>query len=93
MDILGFCHSLLVLEALDSWIRRKLRRVMLKQWTRGRSRFSELSKRGVNDALAAFTAGRPPGPWQLSQSPALCVALPMRTLPGSVSFDWRLVDT
>ncbi len=72
----GFCQTPSVLDDLDSWIRRKLRCFVWKQWKRGRTRFKELRKRGVNEALAAKTAGSPHGPWRLSQSPALCVAFP-----------------
>ena len=72
----GFCQTPSVLEDLDGWIRRKLRCVAWKQWKRGRTRFKELRKRGVNEALAAQTAASPHGPWRLSQSPALCLAFP-----------------
>ena len=72
----GFCQTPTVLEDLDSWIRRKLRCFMWKQWKRGRTRYKELRKRGVNETLAAKTAGSPHGPWRLSQSPALCIAFP-----------------
>jgi RNA-directed DNA polymerase len=72
----GFCQTPSVLDDLDSWIRRKLRCVVWKQWKRGRTRYKELRKRGVNEALAAKTAGSPHGPWRLSQSPAVCIAFP-----------------
>ncbi len=72
----GFCQTPTVLEDLDSWIRRRLRCFMWKQWKRGRTRYKELCKRGVNGVLAAQTAGSPHGPWRLSQSPALCLAFP-----------------
>ena len=72
----GFWQTPSVLEDLDSWIRRKLRCFVWKQWKRGRTRFKELRKRGVHEALAAHTAGSPHGPWRLSQSPALCLAFP-----------------
>jgi RNA-directed DNA polymerase len=70
----GFCQTPSVFADLDSWIRRKLRCFVWKQWKRGRTRHKELRKRGVNEALAAKTAGSPHGPWRLSQSPALCAA-------------------
>ena len=70
----GFCQTPSVLEDLDSWIRRKLRCFLWKQWKRGRTRYKELRKRGVNEALSAQTAGSPHGPWRLSHSPALCLA-------------------
>jgi len=72
----GFCETSSVLRHLDSWIRRRLRCFLWKQWKRGRVRFRELRTRGVNFALAARTAGSPKGPWHLSRSPALSFALP-----------------
>jgi hypothetical protein len=56
--------------SLESWLRRRLRSVVWKQWKRGRTRFRELRKRGVGKDLAAQTAGR------LANSPALSIALP-----------------
>jgi RNA-directed DNA polymerase len=50
--------------------------VVWKQWKRGRTRFRELRKRGVGEALAAQTAGSPHGPWRIADSPALSIALP-----------------
>jgi RNA-directed DNA polymerase len=40
------------------------------------TRFAELQKRGVGKGLAAQTAGSAHGPWRLSNSPALALALP-----------------
>ena len=65
-----------MLRELDQWIRRRLRAVTWKQWKRGRTRFAELRRRGVGRDLAAQTAGSPHGPWRLSNSPALTIALP-----------------
>ena len=72
----GFCETRSVLQHLDSWIRRRLRCVVWKQWKRGRIRFRELRKRGVIEVTAALTAGSPHGPWHLSLSPPLNHALP-----------------
>lgn len=72
----GDCQTPWVLQKLESWLRRRLRSVMWKQWKRGRTRFRELRKRGVSKDLAAKTAGSPHGPWRLAHSPALSVALP-----------------
>jgi RNA-directed DNA polymerase len=72
----GFCETPSVLRDLDSWIRRRLRSVVWKQWKRGRKRFAELTRRGVGKDLAAQTAGSPHGPWRLARSPALSLALP-----------------
>jgi RNA-directed DNA polymerase len=72
----GFCETPSVLYALDQWIRRRLRAIAWKQWKRGRTRFVRLRRRGVGRRLAAQTAGSPHGPWRLSNSPALNIALP-----------------
>ncbi len=67
----GDCQTPSVLQTLESWLRRRLRSVVWKQWKRGRTRFRELRKRGVSKDLAAQTAGSPHGPWRLANSPAL----------------------
>jgi len=72
----GFCQTPSVLQSLEAWVRRRLRSVVWKQWKRGKVRFAELHKRGVGKDLAAQTAGSPHGPWRLSNSPALAIALP-----------------
>jgi RNA-directed DNA polymerase len=72
----GFCETPSVLRALDQWVRRRLRAIAWKQWKRGRTRFARLRRRGVGRELAAQTAGSPHGPWRLSNSPALSIALP-----------------
>jgi len=72
----GFCQTPWVLRHLESWLRRRLRAVVWKQWKRGKVRFAELHKRGVRKELAAQTAGSAHGPWRLSKSPALNTALP-----------------
>jgi RNA-directed DNA polymerase len=72
----GFCQTPSVLRKLDEWLRRRLRSVVWKQWKRGKVRFAELRKRKVSKDLAAQTAGSAHGPWRLSNSPALTIALP-----------------
>ena len=72
----GYCETPSVLRDLDSWLRRRMRCVVWKQWKRGRRRFAELCRRGVGRDLAAHTAGSPHGPWHVSRSPALSFALP-----------------
>jgi len=72
----GFCQTPSVLQRLDRWLRRRLRSVIWKQWKYTRVRFAELHKRGVGKDLAAQTAGSAHGPWRLSNSPALAMALP-----------------
>jgi RNA-directed DNA polymerase len=72
----GFCQTPSVLEHLNSWIRRRIRCVFWQQWKTSRNRYAELVARGVRRDLAADTAGTRRGPWRVSQSPALTIALP-----------------
>ena len=72
----GFCQTPSVLADLDSWIRRRLRCVIWKQWKRGPRRFAALRQLGVSKPLAAKTAGSAHGPWRISRSPALSYGLP-----------------
>ena len=70
------CQTPSVLQTLESWLRRRLRSVVWKQWKQGRRRLRELRNRGVGKDLAAQTAGIPHGPWRIANSPALAIALP-----------------
>jgi RNA-directed DNA polymerase len=72
----GDCQTPSVPQRLESWLRRRLRSVVWKQWKHGRKRFRMLRKRGVGKDLAASTAGSPHGPWRIANSPALAIALP-----------------
>jgi RNA-directed DNA polymerase len=72
----GFAEVRSSLRDLDKWIRRRLRSYHWKQW--GRRGYRELRKRGVGRQLAWNTATSAHGPWRLSQSPALAIALPQR---------------
>ena len=71
----GFCETPSVLHRLDKWIRRRLRAVVWRQWKRGRTRFAALRRHGIGKDLAARTAGSAHGPWRISNSPALAIAL------------------
>lgn len=72
----GFCETASVLRDLDSWIRRRLRSLIWKRWKRGTVRFGELVKRGGSRRVAAQMAHSAHGPWHLSRTAALSVALP-----------------
>ncbi len=71
----GFCETPSVLPGLDAWVRRRVRCAFWRQWKTGRKRFAQLVRRGVSEELAAKTAGSRRGPWHVSQSPALSIAL------------------
>jgi RNA-directed DNA polymerase len=74
----GFCQTPSVLKDLDFWIQRRLRCFVWKQWRSGRRRFRELTARGVYRDRALMMVRSCHGPWRLSNTPALNVALPWR---------------
>lgn len=65
-----------VLERLDKWIRRRIRCFIWKQWKTGHRRYAEMRRRDVGEKLAAQTAGSNQGPWHMSMSPGLSIAMP-----------------
>lgn len=72
----GFGEVPSPLQELEKWIRRRLRCYLWKQW--GRRGYRELKRRGVSVDLAWNTSKSAHGPWRLSQSPALAIALPAK---------------
>jgi RNA-directed DNA polymerase len=76
----GFAEAPSSFTELDAWIRRRLRGYRWKQW--GRRRYRELRRRGVSRDLAWNTVKSAHGPWRISRSPALAIALPGRSFDG-----------
>jgi RNA-directed DNA polymerase len=72
----GIAEVLSPLRDIDKWIRRKLRCYHWKQW--GRAGYRELRRRGVSVRDAWNTSKSAHGPWRLSNTPALTLALPAR---------------
>jgi group II intron reverse transcriptase/maturase len=72
----GIAEVLSPLREIDKWIRRKLRCYIWKQWDR--AGYRELRKRGVSVREAWNTSKSAHGPWRLSNTPALALALPVR---------------
>jgi RNA-directed DNA polymerase len=52
-----------VFDELDSWIRRKLRCLIWRQWKRPYTRAKHLMRRGLKEAQARESAGNGRGPW------------------------------
>lgn len=52
-----------VLEELDSWMRRRLRCLLWRQWKRRATRARKLRALGLNDERARLSAGNGHGPW------------------------------
>jgi group II intron reverse transcriptase/maturase len=72
----GIAEVLSPLRELDKWVRRRLRCYAWKQW--GSAGYRELRKRGVSVREAWNTSKSAHGPWRLSQTPALSLALPAK---------------
>ena len=72
----GIAEVLSPLRDIDKWVRRKLRCYLWKQW--GSSGYRELRKRGVSVREAWNTSKSAHGPWRLSKTPALAIALQLR---------------
>jgi len=71
----GIAEVLSPLREIDKWVRRKLRCYLWKQW--GLSVYRQLRKRGVSVHEAWNTSKSAHGPWRLSKTPALAIALPL----------------
>lgn len=50
-------------EELDGWIRRRLRCVLWRQWKRGRTRYKQLRRRGMDEKRARACAFNGRGAW------------------------------
>lgn len=55
-----------VFRALDSWIRRRLRQVQLKQWKRGKTTYRALRRLGASELLARQVAANTRHWWRTS---------------------------
>ena len=72
----GVTEVLSPLRELDKWIRRRLRCYAWKQW--GSRGYRELRKRGVSVREAWNVSKSAHGPWRISKTPALSMAMPTR---------------
>ena len=71
----GVAEVLSPLRDIDKWVRRKLRCYVWKQW--GSAGYRQLRKRGVSVREAWNTSKSAHGPWRLSKTAALTIALPL----------------
>jgi RNA-directed DNA polymerase len=67
-----------VFAAVDKWLHRRLRMLMLKQWKRGRTMYRELQRRGVGGAALGMAARFGRSWWHVAAHKALHIALPGR---------------
>ena len=76
-------ETLSVFRDLDSWIRRRLRCFVAKQWIKNcHTRFKNLIRLGVSDAQARMVAASRKGPWALSNMKPMKIALSNRFFAG-----------
>jgi RNA-directed DNA polymerase len=75
-------------EALDKWVRRRIRAAMWRQWKTPRTRSKELMKRGINAKQAYGLAYCGHGPWWCAGQWNMSEAFPAKLLTnmGLVSF-------
>ena len=71
----GFCQTPEVLQSLTSWVRRRLRCALWRQWKTPRRRRAALLALGVRPRLARSMAGSGRGPWYLALTHTLHVWL------------------
>jgi RNA-directed DNA polymerase len=76
-----------VLEELDSWMRRRMRCLLWRQWKRPRTRASKLRALGLDAERARLSAGNGHGAWWNAGASQLNLALPAKnfTAKGLVS--------
>jgi RNA-directed DNA polymerase len=72
----GFCQTPSVLRHLDKWIRRRLRCYVWQQWQTSHRRFQALVRGGVKETEAKKAAASSKGPWRMSNTPQMSIALP-----------------
>jgi len=69
-----------VFEALDRWLRRKLRALYWRQWKRWRTRIKALRRRGLAPGRAAYSAMNGRGPWWNAGASHMNQAVPIAEL-------------
>jgi len=72
----GFCETRPVLADLDSWIRRRLRCLLWRQWKTCRRRWKELVRRDVGKDAASAAVMTGHGSWKMSHVGPIQIALP-----------------
>ena len=75
-------------EALDEWLRRKLRCILWRQWKRPRTRAKKLRQMGLDPERARLSAGNGRGPWWNAGASHMNQAVPTSMLrrQGLLSF-------
>src|SRR6185503_17785348 len=72
----SFCQTPTTLERLDCWIRRRLRCSIWRRWRTGRTKYAQLARLGLPRTQAKTIIAGNLGPWRVSRTPAIHLALP-----------------
>jgi RNA-directed DNA polymerase len=85
-------------EALDTWVRRKLRCILWRQWKRPKTRIQQLRKRGIGAVRAETSGWNGRGPWWNAGASHMNEAVPTawlrrQGLVGLVDEHRRLAST
>ena len=70
----------LAFEILDQWIRRRLRKLLWRQWKKPKTRFKKMVHLGVNPARARKAAAGGRGPWYNAGASHMHAVIPNRLL-------------
>jgi len=73
---LKWVQVMIAFEELDSWIRRKLRCVLCRQWKRSHTRAKRLMQQGIAETRAWESACNGRGPWWNAGSSQMNEAFP-----------------
>jgi group II intron reverse transcriptase/maturase len=77
MQYFQLAHNKGALEELDSWLRRRLRCLLWRQWKRPRTRVRKLRAFGLDAERARLSAGNGHGPWWNAGASHMNQALPV----------------
>ena len=75
INYFGIADAKRKLKLLDSWIRRRLRACLWKQWKKTKTKYKNLIKLGISKSQAYQFANTRKGYWRISKSPILDIAL------------------
>lgn len=71
INYFGIADAKRKLKILDSWIRRRLRACLWKQWKKTKTKYKNLIKLGISKSQAYQFANTRKGYWRISNSPIL----------------------
>jgi RNA-directed DNA polymerase len=82
-------------EELDWWLRRRMRSILWRQWKRGKTRYRQLRKRGLDEQRARVSAFNGRGAWWNSGAPHMNDAFKKRYFDklGLFSLVDKLLDS